>query len=445
MPGRGRLSRRALIATLPLATGGCGLWDWAFEDTKKRLPGERRTVLPGEAAAEADASLADVPVELPPPAPNAAWPVPGGSPSNVMGHLAAADVLTVAWRTDIGTGGSRRRPLMTTPVVADGRIYASDATAEITALDTATGRTVWRADARPRRNHGSLLGAGIACAGGRVFVATGLAEIMALDAATGSEIWRSALPTPTRGAINVADGRVVVLTVEGQVVAYSAETGERQWTYTGPSETTTLLGAPAPAIDDGVVLAGFPNGDVAAIRLDTGRAVWTEGIAGIRGRPSIADIAAVRGRPAIDRGRGIVAGAGGVTMAIDMRSGRRLWEREIPGRESPWMAGEWIFMLSESEEAAALRRADGRVKWVTPLPRFEDEERRRDPITWTGPLLVGDRLVVGSSRGEALALSPYTGGILGRQRLPAGVTVPMAVAEQTVFMLTDGATLVALR
>lgn len=229
------------------------------------------------------------------------------------------------------------------------------------------------------------------------------------------------------------------------MVAYSAETGERLWTHRGPSETTTLLGAPAPAIDDGIVLAGFPNGDIAAIRLDTGRAVWTEGIAGIRGRPSIADIAAVRGRPAIDRGRGIVTGAGGVTMAIDMRSGRRIWEREIPGRESPWVAGEWIFMLSESEEAAALRRADGRVKWVTPLPRFADEQRRRDPITWTGPLLVGDRLVVGSSRGEALALSPYTGEILGRQRLPDGVTVPMVVADQTVFLLTDGATLVALR
>ncbi|MFN7001378.1 MAG: PQQ-binding-like beta-propeller repeat protein, partial [Elioraea tepidiphila] len=153
----------------------------------------------------------------------------------------------------------------------------------------------------------------------------------------------------------------------------------------------------------------------------------------------------VRGRPAIDRGRGIVAGAGGVTMAIDMRSGRRVWEREIPGRESPWVAGEWIFMISASEEVAALRRADGRVKWVTPLPRFRDEERRRNPLTWTGPLLVGDRLVVASSRGEALSLSPYTGEILGRQTLPDGVTVSPVAAAGSVYLLTDGASLVALR
>ena len=112
----------------------------------------------------------------------------------------------------------------------------------------ATARAVWRADARPRRNRGSLLGAGLACAGGRVFVATGLAEVMALDAATGEEIWRSELPTPTRGAINVTDGRVVVLTVEGQVV-YDLD-GGRQWLLDGDAlldlkgNVVGYLGAP---------------------------------------------------------------------------------------------------------------------------------------------------------------------------------------------------------
>ena len=440
-----RLARRSLIAGLPFATAGCGVWDWAFGDTKQPLPGERRAVLPGEADAVADPSLADVRVELPPPVMNPAWSVAGGAPSNVMGHLAAADTLRVAWRTGIGAGGSQRRPLLTAPIVADGRVYACDAVAEITALDATSGRTVWRADARPPRNRASLLGAGLGYADGRVFVATGMAEVMAFDAATGAEIWRKPLPTPTRGALTVAEGRVIVLTVEGQLLALSAATGDRQWSYRGPAETTTWLGAPAPAVDDGMVLAGFLNGDLAALRLDSGRALWTEGIAGIRARPSIADIAAVRGRPAIDRGRGIVTGAGGVTMAIDMRSGRRVWEREIPGRESPWVAGDWVFMISASEEVAALRRADGRVKWVTTLPRFRDEERRRDPITWTGPLLVGDRLVVASSRGQALSLSPYTGEILGRQSLPDGVSVSPVAAQGSVYLLTDSASLVALR
>ncbi|MFN6999194.1 MAG: RNA polymerase factor sigma-54 [Elioraea tepidiphila] len=133
------LARRSLLAGLPLATTGCGIWDWAFGGSKQPLPGERRAVLPGEAEAASDPSLADVPVELPPPVTNAAWPVAGGTPSNVMGHLAAPDRLQVAWRTGIGTGGSQRRPLLTTPIVADGRVYACDATAEVTALALSLG------------------------------------------------------------------------------------------------------------------------------------------------------------------------------------------------------------------------------------------------------------------------------------------------------------------
>jgi outer membrane protein assembly factor BamB len=132
-------------------------------------------------------------------------------------------------------------------------------------------------------------------------------------------------------------------------------------------------------------------------------------------------------------------------MAVDMRSGRRIWERELAGRESPWIAGDWLFLVSAAEELVCLSRNDGRARWVTPLPRFRDEDRRRDPIQWTGPVLIGDRLVVASTRGQAIAVSPYSGEILGRQSLPDGVRVSPVVADGTLLLLSDDATLVALR
>ena len=440
-----RLARRSLLAGLAPALGGCSLWDSVFADTKPPLPGERLAVLPREAAADPDPSLAEVPIELPPPVQNAAWPVPGGRPNNVPGHVAAADTLGVAWRTGIGTGASSRRRLLAPPVIAEGRVFAADATGDVTALDLRDGRKLWQRPVRAERTRGTLLGVGVAFAEGRVHVATGLAEVVTLAAGDGAERWRSPLPSPSRGAVTVSDGRVIVLTIEGEVVCFDASTGERRWLHKGPSEITTLLGAPAPAVDEGFVLVGFPNGDAAALRLDTGRLIWTEGLGGVRSRPSIADIAAVRGRPAIDRGRGFLASSGGVTMAIDMRSGRRVWERAIASREGPCLAGDWLFLLSAEEVMIALRRGDGRVKWATELPRWRDPQRRRDPISWTGPLLAGDRLILAGSLGQAVALSPYTGEVLGRQRLGSACSVPPVAADGTVVFLTDDATLVALR
>lgn len=439
------LGRRAAIAALPVALGGCSLWDSWFGTSKTPLPGERRAVLPGETELTPDEGMASVEVALPPPVRNTDWPVAGGAPTNVMGHLEAGDRLAVAWRSSIGTGASTRRRLMAPPIVMDGRVFAADAEARITALDLGTGRSLWRVSTRPEGASSQILGGGVATDGARVYAATGYAEILALAPATGEILWRQKLPSPSRGAITTTGERVVALCVEGQVVCVNAASGETAWTYRGPSETTTLLAAPTPAIDQGLVLVGFGNGDITVLRLDSGRVVWSEVTGGGRGRPSIADLTAVLGRPAIDRGRAFVVGAGGATLALDMRSGRRIWERELPGRESPWVAGDWIYMISAAEELVCLSRIDGRARWVTVLPRFEDERRRRDRILWTGPALIGDRLVVASSYGQAIAVSPYTGEIMGRQRLPDGVSVSPAVADGTLLVLTDDATIVALR
>ena len=60
-------------------------------------------------------------------------------------------------------------------------------------------------------------------------------------------------------------------------------------------------------------------------------------------------------------------------------------------------------------------------------------------------MLAGDRLILGSSNALAIAVSPYTGEILGQQTLSGAMSVAPSVAGGTVFVITDDATLVALR
>ena len=93
----------------------------------------------------------------------------------------------------------------------------------------------------------------------------------------------------------------------------------------------------------------------------------------------------------------------------------------------------------------ALSRRDGRIRWIQKLERFEDEEDRDGPIEWSGPVLAGDRLVLVSSLGEAVSLSPYSGEELGRIELPDAVFVPPILANETLFVLTDDARIVALK
>ena len=83
---------------------------------------------------------------------------------------------------------------------------------------------------------------------------------------------------------------------------------------------------------------------------------------------------------------------------------------------------------------------------MSPLPRFEDpDDPVSRPINWSGPILVGDRLLVAGSNGEMIAMSPYTGEILGRIGIGAPVQVAPMAAAGTVFVLTEEAELIALR
>jgi outer membrane protein assembly factor BamB len=79
------------------------------------------------------------------------------------------------------------------------------------------------------------------------------------------------------------------------------------------------------------------------------------------------------------------------------------------------------------------------------LPRWENEAKLEDPIHWVGPALAGDRLVLAASTGQAVAVSPYTGKILGMQKLSGAASVAPVVADGAVFVVTDGGTLLALR
>ncbi|MBL4747737.1 MAG: PQQ-binding-like beta-propeller repeat protein [Magnetovibrio sp.] len=156
-------------------------------------------------------------------------------------------------------------------------------------------------------------------------------------------------------------------------------------------------------------------------------------------------MAHIRANPVMDRGRVFAISHSGLMVSIDLRTGLRVWEKNIGGQQPIWVAGDYLFFITGNEELTALERDTGRVIWVHSLPRWTDPENFTGPIVWTGPLLVSDRLIVASSRGIAVALSPYTGKVLGSENMPDGVSVPPIVAGDMVYFLADDATLAAYK
>ena len=443
MAGVRKILRAGAVGTL-LLTAGCG--DGFFGEAEDPpLPGERLPVIGLEEILVPDPRIARLQVTLPPPATNANWPQEGGLPSHAMHHLAAPGSLDLRWRVGIGRGSDDDGQLLAQPVVARGRVYTLDVDAEIRVFDLDDGSLLWHRELGNETREDGTLGGGLALGRGRLYVTTGFAHVFALDAATGTELWRRRLSNPIRAAPTARGGRVFVVTLSNELVALDAASGRVLWSHEEIAEPAGLAGGASPAVDGGIVVAPFSSGAIVALRAANGRELWSDRLVALRQTDPVSSLAHVRAMPVIDRGRVIGVSNSGRTVAIDLRTGRRLWEQRIGGTYTAWVAGGFVYLVSNDNRLACLSRADGRVRWVRALPQFEDEEDRTGPIHWSGPVLVSDRLLVASSTGEVWSVSPYTGEPLGRVEVPDPVFIAPAVAGETVFLLTEDAELLALR
>jgi outer membrane protein assembly factor BamB len=431
---------------LGLLLAGCDwLPDYFGAQKKPPLPGERVSVLELEHTLSPDPKIADVEVRLPRPYVNPDWPADGGYPSHAMYHLQLGYDLKQAWRSGVGSGSDSEQRLTGQPVVADGKVFAVDSESNVSAFDAAGGKRLWQVDLTPKDKDSGAIGGGLAYDRGRLFVATAYGDIAALEGTSGKEVWRQHIGIPFRAGPTVSDSRVFAISYDNQVHALSAADGKVIWTYTGVAESAQLLGGASPAVEGGIVVAPLSTGELVALRADGGRTIWTDTLARAGRVSAVGTINDIAGSPVIDRGLVFAVSHSGRMVAIELASGERVWEQEIAGVQAPWIGGNFIYLVTADAEVICLARADGRVRWVRQLDRFEKPKDKKNPINWYGPVLASDRLVLLSSRGHALSVSPYTGELLGEIVISDAASLAPVVANGTLYILTDDARLVAFR
>ena len=444
-----RLALLLLLATFALPLGGCDMIkDFFNSDSKKvKLKGERIPVMLFGDEVKPDPGIQDLAVKLPEPQTNPAWPQSGGNPDHDMQNLALSDSPKEAWSISIGSGKSAAWKHLASPVMAEGRVFTMDTDSSVTAFDAGTGARIWRTDATPDSDDigSGDVGGGVAYADGQLYVTNNYGEALALDAQGGKILWRRSLGGPTRAAPTIAGGRVYVVTADNQLHALSVKDGSVQWTHAGLAEVAGVLGAASPAYATGLVAVPYTSGEVYGLRPDNGRVLWSDTLAAIRPSDSVSSLADIRADPVIDRDRLIVIGHSGRMEAIDLRTGGRAWDDPIGGISMPWVAGDFVFVISTDNRLVCLTRDEGRIRWLTQLDRWLDAVKKRDSILWIGPVLGGGKLIITSNDGRILALSPATGAVMNAIDAGDPISVSPIIANGTLYVLTDAGDLKAYR
>ncbi|MDB5713062.1 MAG: hypothetical protein JWO15_459 [Sphingomonadales bacterium] len=463
---RGALALAPVLG-LALVLSGCGVFK--ASKPKSALVGERVPILTSENSVEVEPALAGVTVSLPDAAPNDSWAQPGGSATKSLGHLALGATVSQAWEGRV-KGSTKKARLAASPVILGGKMYVMDTESHITMFDAATGAKGWsvqfgdsaatapvaapvadsddgkkKKKSKKKNNESVMFGGGVSADGAFLYATNGLGDVGALNIADGSVVWKKRLSAPLRGAPAVALGNVYVMSQDNQLFALRATDGNVEWTEAAAVSVAGVFGVAAPAIGQGTVVAGFSSGDLTAYRYENGRNVWQDTLSRTSITTSVGSLTDIDASPVIDQGRVFAIGEGGRMVSLELVTGQRLWELNIAGLSTPWVAGEWLFVVTDEGKLLCVARATGKIRWVTQLQRYRKGKAKNGSVTWTGPVLAGDRLILANSSGQMVTVSPLDGKTIATTKIGQPVFLQPVVANSTLYIFDDSGRITAFR
>ena len=329
------------------------------------------------------------------------------------------------WSRGVGDGQGEGL-LKINPILVGDSLYAASAEGRVMSVDPESGRVRWKQDLD------LALSGGVGHHVNSVFVGASEGLVMRLDAASGSEIWRA----PVSGEVLSApqgDGRYVVAqTYDGKLMGFDYQTGEVRWTYTSDVPVLTLRGTGTPMILGDNAIAGFADGKVVAINLRSGNVAWEVRVAIPQGRSEIERIVDIDGSMAVQSNELYVASYQGRLSAIDTRSGRRLWQRNVSSVSGVGVGFGNVYVADDDGTVSAFLRNGQGVRWQNIDLGFRDLSR---------PTPVSSYVAVVDFEGYLHLLSQVDGEIVGRTKVDSsGARADMLTRGNRLFVFTnDGA------
>lgn len=339
------------------------------------------------------------------------------------------------------------------PIVYDSKVFTLDADGTVSAFSTSGGSAIWRTQLKPTptgekatpsfssqilslgaSDGGGGYGGGIAIDGGRVYGVSGYGAVFALDPATGKVLWEKNVGVPVRAAPTAAGDRVYVITSEGRFLCMSGVDGTELWSTRGLPQQASRVMNVSPAVDHEMVVVPYPSGDVVALKVADGTAVWTESLTRTRTTSQLTALSDAAS-PVIDRDMVFAVGHAGRMVAANSKTGDRVWSLNLPGTQTPCVAGETVFVVDTTGQLMAVGRKDGKIQWNTKLP---------GGTTFAGPVLAGGNLWLASNTGQLVGVDAASGKVTSQQDLGDPVFVAPVVAQGRMYVLTDDAKLIAL-
>jgi len=325
---------------------------------------------------------------------------------------------SLAWNASVGPVDA-----WMTPAVNGSTLFLANAAGAVTALNAATGQTLWRVEV------GEPLSAAVGSDGQIAAVVTRTNELVALQ--SGGIVWRVRMPARVFTAPLVAGQRVFVLSGDRSVSAFDARTGARLWTQAARGTDPLVLQQSGVITAVGDTLLVGVAGRMVGMDPMNGRTRWDAAIATPRGVNEIERLVDLVGRVGRVGDQVCARAFQAAVGCVNAARGSLEWTQPSDGAVGVHADQDRVYGVERNGRLVAWRRTGGERAWSS------DALLHRG---LTAPLAAGRSIVVGDAQGFIHLMSRDNGAMLNRLSTDGSAVVggPVLVGNTLVAVTRNG-------
>ena len=319
------------------------------------------------------------------------------------------------WKTKIGKG-SEFLHLSLLPSGDKTRIFLASHDGKVAAFQSRNGEKLWNLDLETELTSGPSFG------NNRIIIISRNGELICLRDDDGSEVWRVKIKGESIALPLIRNDAVTVLTIDGQLRNFSIFDGSERWTTNQDMPSLTLRGASSPIAIGNNVIAGFDNGRLVSVNIDTGVVEWESMLSPPSGRTDLERLTDIDG-VIKSMGQDIYAvGYQSQVASIAAESGQILWAKDLSSTAGVAIDEELIYAVTDTGDLVGMKRLDGSEIWR------KDILLRREV---TAPTKFKSTIVVGDYEGYLHFFDHKTGELVSRKRVGKGAISgsPVVIGE----------------
>lgn len=337
-------------------------------------------------------------------------------------------ILERAWSQSLKGGGSKKRyfPETSNPVLDGSIIYVGTHGARFYAVDRQRGKVIWTFE------NDEPIASTARVVGGQIYFTDLGGSVVCLNQANGALVWKQVLGREMLGQPLVAGERLYLLKGEQTVVALNKTSGNVIWekfirTYL---RSITMRGHASMILEGGILYLGLGDGHLYALNTGSGDVLWDKNLT-----LPLRTFKDIDARVVVVGDALYVGSYSGAVYKLNKRSGTILWSTEITTGVPVVAVGDVVVVADTHGSLVGLDANDGSRLWINDL----SDSVLSEPVLYDG------KIFVSSFDEKAYLVSPKDGTQIQKMNVGDGALTQPLVDGTDIYLLTNQATLVALR